>query len=368
MGVAGRKRIRIGLFWTSVSGAVFAFLIIVFLEVVEFRGSLLRNLIYNENEPTASLNVATVAMQVDRSPDVNLEKMTSIVHRIVCEEPDVELIVFGESILGWFYSPPDTASYQRKISEAIPGRATEAIGDLARRYKIYVCFGMTEASGENLFNSQVLVGPEGKILAVQRKKNVKSRAFSPGSAPVAWADVKRVRIALVICFDIQSDETRRLILDHTTDLLILSNADWTDPWDRVGFSAGYLGRRFRSWIVSANRVGSEGTIDWDGHIEIIDPLGAVVASSRSKEQFLYSRIPFDQNPSLTKRVFRDLYGAFSPPYFIGRHLHTAFGYITGGSPGKAWMLVTVVSIFLISVLFILVRHPPWKREPHSRKR
>jgi predicted amidohydrolase len=363
-----RKRARRWLAWTAVSCVVLVSLVILFLGLSESRDSRLRRLIYDENEPTASLNVATVAMSVDREPDVNLGKMTSMVRRIVREEPNVELIVFGESTLGWFYSPPDTAAYQRKISEAIPGRTTQAMSELARGCGIYICFGMTEASGEQLFNSQVLIGPEGKILAIQRKKNLRSRAFSPGPTPVAWADIKGVRAALVICFDIQSGETRRLILGHATDLVILSNADWTDPWDRIGFSAGYLGRRFRSWIVSANRVGREGPYDWDGHIEIIDPLGALVASGRSKEQFLYSRLRFDQNPSAVKRAFRSLYGALSLPYFVGRHLPTAFGYMTAGAPHKAWIWTGALGALLISGLYVLVRRPPWKRRPGPRRR
>jgi predicted amidohydrolase len=362
------KRVRKGLAWTAVSCAVLVLAMIAFLEISESRGSWLRKVLYNEDRPTAALTVATIAMRVDRQPEVNLGRMAFLVHRIVRRRPDVDLIVFGESILGWFDYPPDTTSYQRRISEPIPGRATGILGGLARRYRIYICFGLTEASDKNLFNSQVLVGPEGTILTVQRKKNLRSPAFSPGRAPVAWTDIKGVRAALVICYDIQSEETRRLILDHSTDLLILSNADWTEPWDRIGFSAGYLGRRFRSWIVSANRVGAEGATDWDGHIEIIDPLGVVVASGRSREQFLCRRLRFDQNPPGAKKILRGLYGVFSVPYFIGRHLQTAFAYATDGSPGRVWAWAGGLGLLMAAALLILVRHPPWKRKPEARKR
>jgi len=339
----------------ALSLATLGSLVIVFLEVSGRRGTALRRLLYDEDRPTASLNVATVAMRVDREPEANRRKMASIVRQIVRDRPDVELIVFGEALLGWFYSPPNTAQYQREVSETIPGATADTLASLAESQGIFISFGMTEAAGEDLFNSQVLLGPDGRILAVQRKKNLKGTVHTPGPTPVTSVDIKGIRVALVVCFDIQSPEARRLVLDRATDLIVLANADWTESWDRIGFSAGYMGRRFRSWIVSANRLGSEGPYEWDGHIEIIDPFGAVVASGRSEERVLYHEIRFDQNPPVMRRALRELYWSLSLPYFIARHPHTAFGYVTEGSPYKVWAWIGALGALLMLAVAIVLR-------------
>jgi predicted amidohydrolase len=326
-----------------------------FLEVSEREGSGVRRFLYDEENPTRTLNVATVAMEVDRYPGKNRQKVVSFVHRIVREHPEVELLVFGEAILGWFYSPLDTERYQRQVSEPVPGPTTDAISALASEYQVYITFGMTEMDGAGLFNSQVLIGPDGNILTVQRKKNLKSQAFSPGATPVTFVDMEGVLVALVVCFDIQSQETRSLALDRNPDLLVLSNADWTEPWDTESFAPSYQARRFRTWIVSANRLGQEGEIHWDGHIEIVNPFGDIRASGSSREHFLYHQLAFDQDPSQAKAFLRAVYSTASLIYFSLKHLHTAFGYVTDGSPLRAWAVLGSVAVSLPLVLILLAR-------------
>lgn len=329
--------------------ALLAVAAIGFLEVSERRGSNLRRYLLAEEARGETLDVATVALEVDRAPEVNRRWMTELIRRIVRDHPDVDLIHFGEASLGWFYDPEDTEAYQREIAEPIPGLTTLAISGLAADYGIFVSFGMTEAEGDRLFNSQVLVGPDGSVLAVQRKKNLRSSTFTPGLTPVTFVDIGPARVALVVCFDINAEETRRLVRKESPDLILLSNADWTEPWDRIGFGQRYQARRYRNWIISANRFGVEGDISWDGHIEVVSPFGDLVASGSDKEQYLFVRLPLNPDPSRLRDAASTTYATISFPYFVLRHAHTAFGYLTEGSPWKAWLILGIAgTVALVS--------------------
>lgn len=57
------------------------------------------------------------------------------------------------------------------LAEAIPGPATEKFGGLARKYKVYIAFGLPEIDRETgvVYNAAVLLGPEGRVLGQARK-------------------------------------------------------------------------------------------------------------------------------------------------------------------------------------------------------
>ena len=118
-----------------------------------------------------------------------------------------------------------------------------------------------------------------------------------------------------------------MILEAQPDLLILSLADWTEEWDEIRFAYRYLSRRLGTWVVTANRYGNEDEVHWDGHLEIINPYGDVLASGQSREQFIYHELAFDQAASGVRRALRKAYSGLSLGYFVLRNFSTAYGYV-----------------------------------------
>jgi predicted amidohydrolase len=91
--------------------------------------------------------------------------MVAQIDTIMQIHPDVQLIVFGEMTLGW-YIPGTMPKYHREIAETIPGPTTEAVAAWARKHGIYVCFGISEVDEEVLYNTQVLLNPQGNFQAI----------------------------------------------------------------------------------------------------------------------------------------------------------------------------------------------------------
>src|SRR5512145_691402 len=96
----------------------------------------------------------------------NLVKMTEMVSRIASQQK-VDLIVFPELI---------TSGYElglrfTEIAQRVPGPTVNLMAQRANEYGVYIAFGMvTKEKVESvLYNSGVLVGPDGELLDMYNK-------------------------------------------------------------------------------------------------------------------------------------------------------------------------------------------------------
>ena len=78
-----------------------------------------------------------------------------------------KVVVLPECLdLGWTH--PSAAG----LAEPVPGAFTERLAREARAAGVYVAAGLNERAGARLYNSAVLISPEGEILLTHRKINV----------------------------------------------------------------------------------------------------------------------------------------------------------------------------------------------------
>ena len=64
--------------------------------------------------------------------------MKRVVEETKRDRPDVCLIFFGETILGWFYKKGETREYHESIAETVPGPTTEFIAELANMHDVCI--------------------------------------------------------------------------------------------------------------------------------------------------------------------------------------------------------------------------------------
>ncbi len=249
--------------------------------------------------------------------------MVNTVKAIKKAHPGVELVVFGETILGW-YKPAGMEAYHRNTAESIPGETTRIMADLARECGIYVSFGMSELNDSRLYNAQVLLDPDGEIAAVHRKMHLKDATFHPGTIPVTITDIKGIRTGIVICYDIVSPRVMWELVKSRLDLIILSLAD---DRDENSFGARFNARMYDAWIVTANRYGDEAGWFWNGHVVISDPVGALRVKAQDEEQYVFHEIGFATDQSWLKRVARRTLTRMSVVFFVLRNLKIAREYI-----------------------------------------
>ncbi|MCP2166823.1 nitrilase family protein [Goodfellowiella coeruleoviolacea] len=153
-------------------------------------------------------------------------------------------------------------------AEPVPdGPTVTAWADFARRHGVHLAGGLVERDGVRLYNTAVLVGPDGYV-GRYRKAHLWDREklwFTPGDVGFPVFDTTIGRIGMLICWDIWFPEVPRLLAAQGADIICApSNWTWTPPplFDQSGLCmAAYLtmgaAHVNNVFIAAANRTGAE---------------------------------------------------------------------------------------------------------------
>ena len=138
--------------------------------------------------------VALVPLKtIPRSPEANLRRLKTVLASIASAYPD--LIVFPECTLtGYVYEEDDL----RRFSEPISGPTVFSFQELAQQYRAYICFGMLEQAGSQVYDSGILLDREGRIVLVQRKLSEKPPFQTAKKVGIAETELGKAAI-LIVC-------------------------------------------------------------------------------------------------------------------------------------------------------------------------
>jgi predicted amidohydrolase len=122
-------------------------------------------------------------------------------------------------------------------AETIPGPATNRFSALAKELGIWMVFGLDENRGGKLFNTAVLMNPQGQIVGTYSKVHLQNWMLASGvnhgdGFPVWEVEIGGVKtkVGIEICYDIQHPEaTRELALGGAE---IVFNPYDTDDFSR----------------------------------------------------------------------------------------------------------------------------------------
>lgn len=186
------------------------------------------------------------------------------------------------------------------VAETVPGTTTRAYARLASELGIYVTVPILEvdAPRRKYYNTLVLVGPDGRILAHYRKRNpwpFAERGWAEsGDLGNVVADTPLGRMGLLICYDINFEPSnlKRMGIDH-----LLYSIAWVDEAGSRWFIRGLpaVARRNGFNIIGANwTVPASSHPKWHGygHSVIIDRRGRILAKAPGDkgESIIYARL------------------------------------------------------------------------------
>ena len=183
------------------------------------------------------------------------------------------------------------------LSEAVPGGpTTKRLIEVARLHKLYIVFGISEASGQKtnktLYNSSVLVGPEG-FIARYRKAHLffnESKWFTPGNTPFEVHDIGLARIGMMVCFDWLFPEAARTLALKGADI-ICHPSNLVLPHCPEAMKTRALENGV--FAITANRVGTEARLSGErlkfiGLSQVVSPEGHVIV--RAPGARVYSKV------------------------------------------------------------------------------
>ena len=203
----------------------------------------------------------------------NLNRVLSLL-----ENADADIIVLPElPFTGYSFENRIELSSLAEEPSASP--VTETLTELCRRKDLYVVTGFAERNGDHLYNSSLLIGPEG-IEGTYRKVHLFWREFQyfdRGDIPFSVTEVRDLRVGMMICFDWVYPEAARLLALQGADLLVHpSNLVLTHCQNAM------VTRCLENsvYAVTANRTGTEtrswGETSFTGMSQITAPDGTVL--------------------------------------------------------------------------------------------
>lgn len=154
-----------------------------------------------EAGPPAARNVRLAAVhfrpQGCTTPMENCRAFAPLVEEAARQRAD--LVVLGECVT--FINLGKT---EAEVAEPVPGPATDYFGTLAREHNLYIVASLNERAGHLIYNTAVLVAPDGKVAGAYRKTALPRDEIARGVAPgqdYPVFETRFGRVGMMICYD-----------------------------------------------------------------------------------------------------------------------------------------------------------------------
>jgi len=201
------------------------------------------------------------------------------------------LVVFPECALsGYGFASLEEA---RPVAEPIPGPATLALQALCARYQSYLVAGLLERAGDAVYNSAVLLGPEG-LIGTYRKIHLPwlgvDRFVTPGDQGFKVWETAIGRIGIAICYDLRFPESLRVLALQGADIIALPT-NWPDTSQLMPeFVTRTRALENRVYLLACNRVGEESGFWFFGRSQIVGTSGKVLIEAGELPEIAYASI------------------------------------------------------------------------------
>ena len=154
-----------------------------------------------------------------------------------------------------------------------------------KQFNLYIISGFNERDNNNLYNSAILIGPDGYI-GKYRKLHLflnEKDYFKPGNIGLPVFDIGLCKIGMLVCFDWIFPEVWRIvalkgadIICHPSNLVLPGLAQKAVPIHAL---------TNRMYTITANRIGTEGDLSFTGLSTIANPNGDILfQASKTKEE------------------------------------------------------------------------------------
>ena len=128
-----------------------------------------------------------------------------------------DLVVLGECV-----TKVGHALSFAKVAEAIPGPSTKFFGGLARKHNLYIVAGLIERQAHMIYNTAVLIGPDGRLIGKYRKACLPREEIKAGITPGSDYPVFQTRfgaVGLMVCWDVFFPEVARSLANRGAEVI-----------------------------------------------------------------------------------------------------------------------------------------------------
>jgi predicted amidohydrolase len=262
----------------------------------------------------ASLRVALVQTDAGSDADRNVARAAELADRAAAG--GVRLVALPE----YLQYRGDDAGF-RASARPIPGPFSDALAAIARRHGVWLLAGSlaeTSPDPDRPYNTSVLLGPDGAIVACYRKLHLfdvetavalgsgpsdrESARVSPGDrAVVAW--VNGVAVGLTVCYDLRFPELYRTLALAGAEILTVP-ANFTERTGRDHWEVLLRARAIENgaFVLAPSQIGGPPGMPAYGRSMIVDPWGTVVAQAPDSEAIVEATLDLDRVAAVRRAI------------------------------------------------------------------
>jgi predicted amidohydrolase len=225
----------------------------------------------------------------------NLQKIEDLT--IKAKHQDADLAIFPEMCLTGYVLHDQVYG----LAETIPGPVTQRVEKIAKQTGMYIIFGMPELSEKTqatIFNTAVLIGPQG-FIGKYRKMYLpthsvfeEKRYFRSGYETTAF-QTGIGSIGLTICYDVFFPEIFRLIRLKGAQLMVCISAS---PAVRKSYFELLTAARAlenTAYLAYVNLAGVQDGLQFWGGSRLISPTGDILTKAKyDEEDFVVAEVDF----------------------------------------------------------------------------
>lgn len=181
----------------------------------------------------------------------------------------------------------------RTLAETQDGPLRARIGELARAHGLAILYGYAERAGDRIFNAAACVDATGALVGHHRKLAIppgfEQGIFTAG-AGIRLFDLAGLRIAILICYDVEFPETVRHAATLGAQVIVVPTAlgaAWNWVAGQMIPTRGYENGVYLAYI---NHAGGEEGLTYLGHSLIAAPDGQELGRAGTEAEMLIAEI------------------------------------------------------------------------------
>lgn len=212
----------------------------------------------------------------------DIVKNTHRINAFLEKTTGAQLVILPE-LVSTGYNFTDSEMAFRLAEEPSKSKFVEMLVKHASANNQYIMSGINEKSGDKIYNSAILIGPEG-VIGIYRKMHLfmhEKDFFTPGEGGLFVYDIGFCKLGMQICFDYLFPEPWRILAQKGAEVichpsnLLTQNATKALPG---------IALMNKVYIVTANRIGTEGELTFNGSSMFIGPSGDILEKAASDQE------------------------------------------------------------------------------------
>src|SRR6201747_2602388 len=247
----------------------------------------------------SKVKIGLVQMSCTSDKAANLQKAMDKVREAAAK--GAQIVCLQELFTSLYFC--DVEDYDNfKLSEAIPGPSTDALGPIAAELNVVIIASLFEKRAQGIYhNTTAVIDADGKYLGKYRKMHIPDDPgfyekfyFTPGDLGYKVFKTKFATIGVLICWDQWYPEAARITAMMGAEILFYPTAiGWATTQDEATnveqYNAWQTIQRSHAvanglHVVSVNRVGEEAGVKFWGRSFFANPFGALIHQTSVDEE------------------------------------------------------------------------------------